>query len=239
MVSFNCWSSQNLGIRGWRAFPSVLLLDLSSFFPTRSSFLPSSFFDQGFRASIPSFGLSCVRVRARPHDPMPYNLPIQREGESQFSLYANLSPSSSQFANSQQHGGSQLSSSQSSSIVSVPRNDGVENQTGLVISKIEEILETMVDVLAEGGTSLTIPIRSRTSSHQVNRVLSWPGKSLQEATRFSGSSPSALKVNVSLVFSYFCLHSARALRILELSREALVSGRLITKRYVFAQSVQP
>ncbi|ROV92493.1 hypothetical protein VSDG_06714 [Cytospora chrysosperma] len=102
---------------------------------------------------------------------------------------------------------------QSPRIVTVPQNASHNNLTGLVISKIEDTLTSMVEILAGGGDSLSMPYRSRTSPRQAHGVLRFPGSSVQEATKF-----------------------ARMMRIMELAREALVSGRLITKRNIYYQN---
>lgn len=121
--------------------------------------------------------------------------------------------------------------SQSSRIVQVPHKETQNQQVGLVIAKIEDIFESMVDVLTHNGNALCIPYRSRTAPpDQPARMLRFPGTTVQEATKFSKH--------------YFCpLNTkivpernrtvARMIRIMELCREALVSGRLITKRSVF------
>ncbi|KAI3392711.1 hypothetical protein diail_5268 [Diaporthe ilicicola] len=102
-------------------------------------------------------------------------------------------------------------SSQSSRVITIHDLDTDVDQTGLVISKIEDVFEFMVDVLADGGDALIIPYRSRRASRREG-VLRFPGRSVQEATRF-----------------------ARMIRIMELAREALVSGRLISKRNIYYQ----
>ncbi|KAK2603187.1 hypothetical protein N8I77_009663 [Diaporthe amygdali] len=102
--------------------------------------------------------------------------------------------------------------SQSSRMVNIPDNDSNSVETGLVISKIEDIFAAMVDVLAEGGDALVIPYRCRRASQRGEGVLRFPGSTVQEATKF-----------------------ARMMRIMELAREALVSGRPITKRNIYYQ----
>ncbi|KUI54729.1 Meiotic recombination protein SPO11 [Cytospora mali] len=105
------------------------------------------------------------------------------------------------------------SASQSSRIVAVPQNAIQDNQTGLVISKIENSFAAMVDILAGGGDFLSIPYRSRSASQRAQGALRFPGSNVQEATKFT-----------------------RMMRIMELAREALVSGRLITKRNIYYQN---
>lgn len=73
---------------------------------------------------------------------------------------------------------------QSPRIVTVPQNASHNNLTGLVISKIEDTLTSMVEILAGGGDSLSMPYRSRTSPRQAHGVLRFPGSSVQEATKF-------------------------------------------------------
>jgi hypothetical protein len=75
-------------------------------------------------------------------------------------------------------------SSQSSRIVTVNNGDSDRVQNYLVISKIEEIFATMVDVLAEGGDALVIPYRRRTAQREEG-VLRFPGSTVQEAIKFS------------------------------------------------------
>ncbi|ROW09310.1 hypothetical protein VPNG_05798 [Cytospora leucostoma] len=104
-------------------------------------------------------------------------------------------------------------SSLPSRIVTVPQNASQNNLTGLVISKIEDIFTSMIDTLADGSGSLSIPYRSRNSPRQPLGALRFPGNSVQEATKFT-----------------------RMIRIMELAREALVSGHLITKRNIYYQN---
>lgn len=129
-----------------------------------------------------------------------------------------------------------LQSSQSSRIVSVPQNDAYE-QTRLVISNIELIFESMVDVLAGGGDALSIPYRSRDTPQQPLGSLKFPGRTVNEATKFSKS---ALRVTLPCEGPSLTLISsppaARMVRVMELCRDALISGRIITKRCVFALS---
>lgn len=83
------------------------------------------------------------------------------------------------------HGGFDSSqSSQSSRIVNVPRS-GAENHSHLVITKIEAIFASMVDVLAEPGDALSIPYRRRNSPQRPLCTLKFPGRSVAEATKFS------------------------------------------------------
>ncbi|ROW01847.1 hypothetical protein VMCG_05505 [Cytospora schulzeri] len=106
-----------------------------------------------------------------------------------------------------------LPPSQPSGIITVPQNESQETRTGLVISSIEETFASMVDNLAGGGDSMSIPYRSRSSPQRTQGVLRFPGSSVQEATKFT-----------------------RMMRIMEFARDALVSGRLVTKRNVYYQN---
>lgn len=72
-----------------------------------------------------------------------------------------------------------------SRIVTVPHDASQDTQTGLVISKIEETFASMVDTLTEGGDSLSIPYRNRNTPQQAQRLLRFPGSSVQEAIKFS------------------------------------------------------
>ncbi|KAI1078690.1 DNA topoisomerase IV, alpha subunit [Whalleya microplaca] len=84
------------------------------------------------------------------------------------------------------------------------------SRTGSVISKIEDILEGIIDALSENRV-LTIPLRSRQSGNQ--RLIRFPADNDSEVKRFT------------------CL-----LQILHMSHEALVSGNIITKRNVYYQN---
>lgn len=77
-------------------------------------------------------------------------------------------------------------SSQSSRIVSVPQNDAQE-QNRLVIARIEHIFEAMVEVLTQGGDALSVPYRSRNTPQQPLGTLEFPGRTVNEATKFSQS----------------------------------------------------
>lgn len=123
-------------------------------------------------------------------------------------------------------------SSQSSRIVSVAQND-THGQTLLVISKIELIFETMVDILADGGEALSIPYRGRDSPQQPLASLRFPGKTVNEATKFSKSSPQIhLTLSGHMLMLVASPAVARMMRIMDLCRDALMSGRIITKRSV-------
>lgn len=74
--------------------------------------------------------------------------------------------------------------SQSSGVITIHDDDSDRTQTDLVISKIEEIFATMVDVLASEGDALVIPYCRRTSQRE-GGVLRFPGSTVQEAIKFS------------------------------------------------------
>lgn len=133
-------------------------------------------------------------------------------------------------------GDGQRQPSQSSRIVQVPRNASQDQQVGLVITKIEDVFEAMVDNLAHNGNALCIPYRSRTASpDQPARMLRFPGTTAQEATKFSKHSPPPPPPPVPSIVLTAIERAARMIRIMELCREALVSGRLITKRSLFSR----
>lgn len=134
-------------------------------------------------------------------------------------------------------------SSQSPRIVTIPQSNTCD-QARLVISKIDEIFESMIKVLTQydgedgeiGERMLTIPYRNRNALQQPLRALTFPGKSVNEATKFSklryvaGFLELGELLGLSLLTAVSGLRVARMIRIMELSREALMSGRLITKR---------
>lgn len=75
-------------------------------------------------------------------------------------------------------------SSQSSRIVSVPRN-AAQAGASLAIAKIEAIFESMVDVLTGGNDTLSIPYRNRNTPQRPLGTLKFPGRNMTEATKFS------------------------------------------------------
>ncbi|PQE23868.1 meiotic recombination spo11 protein [Rutstroemia sp. NJR-2017a BBW] len=91
-------------------------------------------------------------------------------------------------------------------------------QTGLAITRIEELIEAMADCILGKRNKLTIKLKSRSSrganptvdSKQNTRSVNFPSTSPREAWKF-----------ITL------------LRILELSHEALVTGNVITKRDLY------
>ena len=157
----------------------------------------------------------------------------------------------SQYSTLLHHGSSLLDAhSQLSNANSAPpslaRNG---NQAGTVVSRIEDILESLFDGLKDGAEDLSIPFRSRrtsirtqqqtptdsqdtdagASSGQITRqsrdTINFPGKTAQEAEKFSKSCR-------SISGQFLMLVSARLLSILQLCHGALVSGNIITKRSV-------
>lgn len=142
---------------------------------------------------------------------------------------------------------SSQSSSQPSRIVNVLHDPTHANtQAQVVIAKIEAIMEAMVDVLSAGGDALTIPYRnSRDSPDRPLGSLSFPGRTLNEATKFSElaqcpsipiTHPASRSIHLLLETPDTVFSTARMMRIMELSREALMSGRLITKRNIYYQN---
>ncbi|KAF3771393.1 DNA topoisomerase IV, alpha subunit [Cryphonectria parasitica EP155] len=103
-------------------------------------------------------------------------------------------------------------SSQSSRILHVPHTESASTAS-LILSKIDGIFEDMVHCLAHSGDSMSIPYKSRTAPQQPCGALNFPGRTVNEAIKFS-----------------------QMVRIMELSREALASGRLITKRNIYYQN---
>lgn len=114
------------------------------------------------------------------------------------------------------------------------------SQPGAVISKIEDIFESLVDCILDEKKELVIRLKCRAKlGPQVlhsgsgtvkstpttkERTISFPSKTPQEAWKFS-----RLKSGIGMVSAYS--RTAALLRILELSHEALVNGVVITKRF--------
>ncbi|KAI8944118.1 Spo11/DNA topoisomerase VI subunit A [Xylaria longipes] len=92
----------------------------------------------------------------------------------------------------------------------LPRNPGQNPQTGLIITKIEEILIANIDALTE-NRALTIPIRSRRTGKV--QLVRFPSSRSTDAKKFTA-----------------------LLQILHLSHEALVAGTVITKRAIYYQN---
>ncbi|UKZ72621.1 hypothetical protein TrVFT333_000254 [Trichoderma virens FT-333] len=86
----------------------------------------------------------------------------------------------------------------------------VTTSAGTVITRIESILEAILDCLAQ-GKELSIDFVTNRSGHNPQTV-HFPGRTALEATKF-----------------------ARILLILQLAHDALVSGTVLTKRHIFYQ----
>ncbi|KAK4082872.1 uncharacterized protein Triagg1_1762 [Trichoderma aggressivum f. europaeum] len=83
---------------------------------------------------------------------------------------------------------------------------------GTVVSRIESILEAILDCLAQGREFSIDFVSSRSGSGNSPQTVRFPGRSAVEATKF-----------------------ARILLILQLAHDALVSGTVLTKRHIFYQ----
>ncbi|KAI0449421.1 Spo11/DNA topoisomerase VI subunit A [Xylaria acuta] len=92
----------------------------------------------------------------------------------------------------------------------LPQDPRRNPQTGLIITKIEEILIANIDALTENRI-LTIPIRSRRTGKV--QLVRFPSSRNTEAKKFTA-----------------------LLQILHLSHEALVAGTVITKRAIYYQN---
>ncbi|PHH78355.1 hypothetical protein CDD82_3084 [Ophiocordyceps australis] len=89
-----------------------------------------------------------------------------------------------------------------------------DRATGALVARIEEMLEAVVSRIA-AGQEMSIEMASRRRSGRNARSLRpvrFPGRNLAEAQKF-----------------------ARVLLILQLSHDALVAGRVLTKRHIFYQ----
>ncbi|KAI5859521.1 DNA topoisomerase IV, alpha subunit [Durotheca rogersii] len=84
------------------------------------------------------------------------------------------------------------------------------SQTGTVVSRIEDILEHIVDALSENRV-LAIPLRSRRTRRE--KTIRFPANTEAEVKRFT------------------C-----ALQVLHACHEALTSGRIVTKRNIYYQN---
>ncbi|OTB01709.1 hypothetical protein M426DRAFT_265630 [Hypoxylon sp. CI-4A] len=91
-----------------------------------------------------------------------------------------------------------------------PREVVQNRHANTIISKIEGILEEMIDALNESRV-LTIPLRSRFSDR--DNIIRFPASTESEAKKFT------------------CL-----LHILHMCHEALVAGQIITKRNIYYQN---
>ncbi|KAL8404189.1 hypothetical protein RB594_009158 [Gaeumannomyces avenae] len=95
------------------------------------------------------------------------------------------------------------------------QSDNERNQPSAVIAQIEEIFEAVI-VAVEQGTQLSLPLRrSRGSSSTSSNQVSFPGRTAHESRIF-----------------------AAVIRILEIAHEALLTGKLVTKRNIFYQDKQ-
>lgn len=127
---------------------------------------------------------------------------------------------------------------QSSNMVALPQRPDQANHAGAVIAKIEAIFESMLEALSSNADQLSVPYRSRTAERRsaVRRVgvITFPGRTLQEARKFGRFSTIVNLPATSCCSdaSYFSPCLAQLLRIIQISREALVSGFLVTKRLV-------
>ncbi|KAL7945283.1 Spo11/DNA topoisomerase VI subunit A [Trichoderma barbatum] len=86
----------------------------------------------------------------------------------------------------------------------------VTTSAGTVITRIESILETILDCVAQ-GKELSVDFVLNRSGNSPQKV-HFPGRNAQEATKF-----------------------ARILLIMQLAHDALVSGTVLTKRHIFYQ----
>ncbi|KAF9877056.1 meiosis-specific topoisomerase spo11 [Colletotrichum karsti] len=115
---------------------------------------------------------------------------------------------------------------QSSSVVDIPDHDPDNNAVGIAIGKLEEILVSVYEALMNDEV-LSIPYKTRpnprrdpataTRSRSAPSVLQFPGRNENESTKFSIQIPT------------------RVLKIIQLSRSALVSGNPVTKRNLYYQ----
>ncbi|KAI1206884.1 DNA topoisomerase IV, alpha subunit [Annulohypoxylon truncatum] len=103
-----------------------------------------------------------------------------------------------------------MSEQQDYNTVANARDATQDTQGRTVISKIESILEDIIDALSENRI-LTIPLRSRRSGNE--NLIRFPANTGAEVKRFT------------------CL-----LQILHMCHEALVSGHVITKRNIYYQN---
>ncbi|KAI0408260.1 Spo11/DNA topoisomerase VI subunit A [Xylaria palmicola] len=94
--------------------------------------------------------------------------------------------------------------------VVLPHDARRNPQTGVIITKIEEILAANMDAL-QGNRALTIPIRSRPTGR--GQLVRFPSSKIWEAKKFTA-----------------------LLQILHLSHAALIAGTVITKRGIYYQN---
>jgi hypothetical protein len=108
-----------------------------------------------------------------------------------------------------------------SSVAIIPQRESQLSQAGAVISKIEDIFESIVDDLANGAGNLSIPYRSRTATARSRRqpgddqpanagaradgVVTFPGRTPHEAKKFGRIFIGAFFRAVSFLFLTFSL----------------------------------
>ncbi|KAH8901852.1 DNA topoisomerase IV, alpha subunit [Coniochaeta sp. PMI_546] len=122
------------------------------------------------------------------------------------------------------------SSANSGNVAILPHRESQLSQAGTVISKIEMIFESILDALANGADNLSIPYRTRTATSRSRRApdvdgASTPGARPEGRINFPGRTPHEANKFASL------------LRILEISREAIATGAVVTKRNIFYQNI--
>ncbi|KAL6701160.1 DNA topoisomerase IV, alpha subunit [Trichoderma pleuroticola] len=83
---------------------------------------------------------------------------------------------------------------------------------GTVVSRIESVLEAILDCVAQGQELSIDFVSNRSGSGNSPQTVHFPGRTAVEATKF-----------------------ARILLILQLAHDALVSGTVLTKRHIFYQ----
>lgn len=110
----------------------------------------------------------------------------------------------------------------------------VENEAGAVVARLEGILESVVDCLAEKQEMTIDLVPSRGANRRRGNArlqhVRYPGKTEQEAKKFCTYSCLASLVGEG-VLTPIC-GVARLLVILQYSHDALVSGAVLTKRFV-------
>ena len=125
-----------------------------------------------------------------------------------------------------------------------PRNNNF--QAGAVITKIEDIFESLLDCITNEKKCLVLHIKSRGKNGRQTldaatgairnignvetKEITFPGKTQKEAWKFGKCFWGPVKGRVMLTLDFI----AALLRILELSHEALVTGIVTTKRQVIS-----
>ncbi|KAL5313601.1 hypothetical protein ACEPPN_018022 [Leptodophora sp. 'Broadleaf-Isolate-01'] len=109
----------------------------------------------------------------------------------------------------------------SDALVQVRRNINL-NQVGAVISKIEDIFESIADCILEDGKELVIELKSRSKS-----------KAKVEDDGGDGTRRRTIKITFPSRNQREAWKFTALLRILELSHEALVTGIVTTKRDIY------